>query len=47
LDPFSNELKNKPWNIKYTAQRMAELRGLEKEEILKMAERNAKEIFKL
>jgi len=47
LDPFSKELKNKPWNIKYTAQRMAELRGLEKEEILKMAERNAKEIFKL
>ena len=47
LDPFSKELKNKPWNIKYTAQKMAELRGLEKEEILKMAERNAKEIFKL
>lgn len=47
LDPFSKELKNKPWNIKYTAQKIAELRGLEKDEILKMAERNAKELFNL
>lgn len=47
LDPFSKELKNKPWNIKYTAQKIAEMRNLEKDYILEMAKRNAERLFRL
>jgi len=45
LDPFSNELKNKPWNIKYTAKIMAEIRKTDEKFLLEKALENAKRIF--
>ena len=45
LDPFSNELKNRPWNISYSAELIAGKREMLAEEVLQTAEKNAREFF--
>jgi TatD DNase family protein len=47
LSPDSEGLTNKPWKIEQTAEDIAELKGITKDEILKQTEENAKKIFGL
>lgn len=45
LDP--NKEKNYPWNIKLSAEKIARIKGLSKEEVLEKAKENAVEFFNL
>jgi TatD DNase family protein len=45
LDP--ERKRNVPWNIELSAGKIAELRGIEKEEIIKKTTANAKRVFSL
>ena len=45
MDPESSELINRPWNIEKSAEKIAELKHMTKEEILKITTENAKRFF--
>ena len=47
MDPKSSELINRPWNIEQSAEKIAELKGITKEEVLEATTKNAKKLFKL
>ncbi len=47
LDPFSNELKNRPWNISFTADAIAKEKGILTEEVINATTKNAIKVFKL
>jgi len=38
---------NRPWNIEQSAEKIAELKGITKEEVLEATTKNAKKLFKL
>lgn len=45
LDPDSRELINKPWKIERSAELIAQLKGIAKDEVLKLTEKNARKFF--
>ncbi|MFH0832468.1 MAG: TatD family hydrolase [Candidatus Aenigmatarchaeota archaeon] len=47
LDPFSNERKNRPWNIIESAKIIADIKGVSVEEVLAATTRNAKKAFSI
>ncbi len=47
LDPFSNELKNRPWNISFTADVVAKEKGILTAELLNATTKNAIKVFRL
>ncbi len=47
MDPVSNELTNRPWKIEKSAEKIAELKNISKEEVLETTTRNAKNFFKI
>ena len=47
LDPFSSELKNRPWNISFTADAIAKEKGILVEEVNNATTKNAIKVFKL
>jgi TatD DNase family protein len=47
LHPSKKELINRPWNIEYSAKRIAEIKKIPAEEILKKTEENARKVFRL
>jgi TatD DNase family protein len=46
MSPYKGE-KNYPWNVKYAVRRIAEIKGLEFEEVERATERNAIRFFNL
>ena len=44
--PFRGKI-NEPYNIVYVASKIAELKGMEKDEVLRITEDNAKRLFDL
>lgn len=47
LDPDSRELVNRPWKIEKSAEMIAGLKNVTKEEVLEMTMKNAKRFFKI
>jgi len=47
LDPDSRELTNRPWKIERSAEVIAGLKGIAKEQVLKATEDNARKFFRL
>jgi len=47
LDPFSSELKNRPWNISFTADVIAKEKKILTEEVSNATTKNAIKVFKL
>lgn len=47
LDPKSSQLINRPWKIELSAEIIGKIKNIEKCEILKTTENNAKRLFKL
>lgn len=47
LDPFSNELKNMPWNVMESAKVVAEIKNIPVESVLTQTTENAKKFFDL
>lgn len=47
LDPESPELINRPWKIEKSAEVLAKMHSMEKEEILKITAKNAKNVFNI
>ena len=45
--PGSKELTNRPWKIERTAEVIAQIKGITKEEVLAVTEENAKRFFRL
>ncbi|HLD85817.1 MAG TPA: TatD family hydrolase [archaeon] len=45
MDPQSSELTNRPWKIEQAAEKIAELKHMSKEEILRTTTENAKKLF--
>ncbi|MBI4162093.1 MAG: TatD family hydrolase [Candidatus Aenigmarchaeota archaeon] len=44
-DPSSSGLTNRPWKIEKAAEKIAELKGISKEEVLETTTKNAKRLF--
>ncbi len=47
LDPFSNELKNRPWNVSFTADAISKEKGILAEEVIRETTKNAINVFNL
>ena len=47
LDPDSRELTNRPWKIERSAEIIAEIKNITKEEVLRITTENAKKAFNL
>lgn len=45
LDPYSNEMKNRPWNILESAKVIANIKNISVEKVLEITTRNAKKVF--
>lgn len=46
MSPYKGE-KNYPWNVEYAVRRIAEIKGLEFEEVEKVTEKNTIQFFDL
>ncbi len=47
LDPHSSELINRPWKIDFTAGLIADIKEMDKKNVLEITEENAKRVFDL
>lgn len=47
LDPDSRELTNRPWKIERSAEILADIKNIDKDEVLRATEKNAKRFFRI